>query len=153
MLDGLRIRAPKEDGRAFTIDFPPLKWQVKDDGARTGGMLFAHNAGDTMAIASASRTDIPAAGLRHFVIDQARALAKNAKVVGEEPRTVAGTKVMMMQLEGTMRDGASVVMLGYFFRGAGTYVQAVTFTARERYAERRADMVEFLDGLHIHVAQ
>ncbi|HVE70342.1 MAG TPA: hypothetical protein VNI54_03165 [Thermoanaerobaculia bacterium] len=153
LLNGLRIRSAKDDGRAFTVDFPPLKWEVKDDGARTGGMLFAHNAGDTMALASASRTDIPASGLRHFIIDQSRALAKNAKVVGEEPKTVAGTKVTMMQLEGTARDGESVVILGYFFRGAGTYVQSVTFTARERFAERKADMIEFLDGLRIHLPQ
>lgn len=150
LLDGLSIRLPKTEKRAFTMEFAPLKWRVTDDGSKDGTMMFQHDAGDTMAIVSAARADIPPGGLRDYVLTQARALAPDARVVGEEAKSVAGVKVTMMQLEGTS-EGVAAVMLGYFLGGAGTYVQAVTFTPRERFPQRKADMLELLDGLRIHL--
>jgi hypothetical protein len=151
LLDGLSIRVPKEDKRAFTIDFSPVKWQVRDDGSKDGTMLFAHSAGDTMALASASHAVIAPGGLREFVLSHAKVLAPDAKVVSEQPKTVAGHQVTMMQLEGTSTDGVPEIMLGYFLHQNGTYVEAVTFTVRERFPQRKADMLELLDGLQIRL--
>jgi hypothetical protein len=153
LLDGLSIRVPKTEKRAFTLDYAPTKWRVTDDGSTSGNMYFNHSAGDASAIVNAVRIDAAPATLRAWVLEQAKALAPDVKIVSEQPKSVNGAQVMMMQLEGSTSEGVPIVMLGYFFRGGGAYVQAVTVTARARFAQRKADMTELLDGLQIHVGR
>ncbi|HUR80356.1 MAG TPA: hypothetical protein VM733_06300 [Thermoanaerobaculia bacterium] len=153
LLDGLSIRIPKKNERAFTIDFSPLQWRVEDDGSTGGTMVFVHTAGDTKALANAVRASAVGKSLKEWASEQSKALAPDMKIVREEQKTVGGAKVTMLQLEGTASDGLPIVMLGYFFRGPDAYVQAVTVTAKERFARRKADMTAFLDGLQIFVAR
>lgn len=151
LLDGLTIRVPKK--RAFTMDYAPLKWRVTDDGSKDGAMLFKHSAGDTIGMAEATRADIPKGGLRAYVLEQAKAIAPRVRVVSEEQKTVHGANVTVLHLEGTMTNGVEAVFYGYFFSGAGAYVQALTVTPVQRFQERKADMTEFLDGLQIHIGR
>ncbi|HVG22791.1 MAG TPA: hypothetical protein VND45_01445 [Thermoanaerobaculia bacterium] len=151
LLDGLTIRVEKPEQRAFTVDYSPLTWRVLDDGSKDGTMLFAHKAGDLQAIATAVRSAAAPPTIRAWVLEQAKALAPDAKIVSEEPKTLDGRKITMMRLEGKTTDRVDVVMLGYFYSGNGAYVEVVTFTPRARFAQRQADMLELLDSLRIHL--
>jgi hypothetical protein len=154
LLEGFSITVEKrvpQERRAFTVSFPPQKWRIKDDGTRDGVMLFEHSRGDVIGMASAQRVDVPKDGLRAFVLDQAKAIAPRVRVVSEASKDLEGAKVSVLHMEGTTTDGVNAVFLGYFFSGSGAYVQAFTVVARERFAERREDMTEFLDGLQIHL--
>ena len=154
LLEGLSIRVAKpQPKQAFTIDFSPLQWRVEDDGSNDGTMIFAHGNGDMKALANAVKSSAVAKPLREWAIEQGKALAPDVKIVSEQAKVVNGAKVTMLQLEGNTADGVPIVMVGYFFRGPEAYVQAVTFTAKERFAKRKADMIAFLDGLQILVAR
>lgn len=154
LLDGLRISVEKrvpQEKRAFTMDFAPMIWQVTEDGTKDGAMMFQHRAGDTIAMAQALRVDIPKGGLRAYVLDQAKAIAPRIRVVSEQQKSVNGADVTVMHLEGTTTDGVNAVFYGYFFSGAGVYVQALTVTPVERFEQRKGDMTDFLEGLRIHL--
>jgi hypothetical protein len=153
LLEGLSIRIPKKNQQAFTIDFSPLQWRVEDDGSKDGTMVFVHNSGDTKALANAVRASAMSKDLRGWASEQANAIASDVRIVREAQKTVNGAKVTMLQMEGIASDGLPIVMLGYFFRGPDAYVQAVTITAKERFAKRKADMTAFLDGLQILVGR
>lgn len=150
LLDGLTIRVPKK--RAFTMNFTPQTWRVTDDGAN-GAMSFEHNAGDAIGMVEASRAGIPKGGLRAHVLELAKAIAPRVRVVSEEQKTVNGVGVTVLHLQGTTKEGVDTVYYGYFFSGADVFVQALTVTPAQRFQQRRADLIEFLDGLQIHVGR
>jgi hypothetical protein len=156
LLDGLRIRVEKrapQDQRAFTWDFTPMKWRVTSDGTGDGTMMLAHVAGDVIALASASRVELAPAGLRAHVLEKTKAIGPGARFVSESAKVVNGTKLTVLQYDGISLNGEKAVLLGYFFAGNGVIVEAIAVASQAGFAGRRADMVELLDGLHVHIAQ
>lgn len=156
LLDGLSISVSKrvpEEKRAFTMSFPPLKWRITDDGTRDGVMMFMHVEEDAIAFAGATRENVTRENLRAYLLDKSKAIGPGARFVSQQEKTVNGAPVSVLQLDGLEVGGTKSVLYGYFFTVPGVYIEAVTLTPVHRFATRKNDLTEFLDGLQIHVAR
>lgn len=153
LLDGLHIRVPVDSAkkeRAFTIDFPPAKWRVTDDGSRGADMMFAHASGDVVALAGATRLEVAKGGLRDHVVEKSKSIGPGGRFVSAKEKTVNGTKVTAIRVDGIDMGSSKATLYGYFYAAGGVYVEAITVTPEDRFEARKADLAEFLDGLRIH---
>jgi hypothetical protein len=75
--------------------------------------------------------------------------APDAQIVHEERRTVNGSEVLYLQIEGTIQ-GIPFVYHGYYYGGQGGCIQVIGYTAKNLVQEYRADIVDMLNGLTVN---
>lgn len=79
-------------------------------------------------------------------LENARKVSPDIKVTERELREVNGLQVGMQVLKGTMK-GQGVVFLSYCYSDASGSTQAVTWTVSNAFAQQRAEMELWLNGL------
>jgi len=135
---------------SFGLWYDEKKWKMapsqSEQGSRTGFNLLD---GDGYAIVIAEGLAIPLASLRQAAIGNAKAASKDAKVVFEESRTVNGTEVLFMQIDGTIQD-IPFTYLGYYYGGKQGAIQVITYTGQSLVSKYKQEMEDFLNGLEVY---
>jgi hypothetical protein len=89
--------------------------------------------------------EIPIETLRGIAVKNAGSVAPDIKVIKEEYRTVNNKKILLIQMNGTMR-GIKFTYYGYYYSNAKGTVQLVTYTAQNLFASYLSDMEDLLNG-------
>ena len=120
-------------------------WGLDNPEAEFGLM---HKAGDAYAMIIAERISMPLETLKNVALQNAYAVAPDAKIVNEDNRTVNGVPVLHMQIEGTI-DGIPFTYYSYYWTGEAGSLQAITFTGQSLFQEYKSDFIDLLNGLVI----
>jgi hypothetical protein len=92
------------------------------------------------------KLQVPIETLINLAIANGKKAAPDLEVISQEYRIVNGTKILMMQMTGTIQ-GISFVYLGYYFSNESGSVQFLTYTSQELLKDYSNDMEELLNGL------
>ncbi|MHC1725003.1 MAG: hypothetical protein AB9866_03085 [Syntrophobacteraceae bacterium] len=134
-------------GGKVAFFFDPTKWiQKKSDDPNK--VTFEHREGDVYGMLIAERIAIPVSKLRELALKNAQTAAPDIKVVKEENRTVNGTNILCMQMDGTI-EGINFTYFGYYYAGKSGTIQLLTYTSQNLFQESQPEMSEFLNGLEV----
>jgi len=133
----------------YSLTYDKNKWTKrtpeKDSDAE---YLFAHVDGDVNAQIIPERIGLKLESLKKIALENAQAVAPNAKITFEETRKVNGVDVSAMKIEGTI-DSIDFIYYGYYFTGKNTSIQLIAYTSTNLFNEYEKDLTEFLNGLKI----
>lgn len=125
----------------------PKKWGFgKGDDGGAAEYKFKMRESDINAILIAEKIEIPIINLRGIVIDNAKDVAPDIKVIYEEYRIVNGIKVLMMQMAGTIQ-GIKFTYFGYYYSNENGSVQLLTYTGTSIFDKHKKEMELMLNGL------
>lgn len=110
---------------------------------------FAHTSEDLYGAIIAERSSMPMASLEKFALVNLKKTAPDAKAVFKEYRLVNGTKIVCLQLNGTLESGLPITYYGYYWSGQAGMIQLITFTGQNIFTQFKYDMTDFLNGLVI----
>jgi hypothetical protein len=131
-------------GKAW-LSFDPNKW--KQEGSEEPGRYrFKHVNGDGYGLVISERIQISTDKLREIAILNARQAAPDVKVVEEQHRRVNGTDLLMLRLEGHIKE-IPFTYLGYYCGGSSGTIQLITYTGQNLFDEYHQDFENFLNGL------
>lgn len=129
--------------------YDPNKWATIRDGSNPDAEFqLNHYSGDAQAMVIVERINMPLPALKELALTNAKNVAPDAKIVFEEERLVNNTKMLNMQIEGTIQ-GISFTYYGYYWTGKAGVLQVITFTGQNLFEELKADFTEFLNGIVI----
>lgn len=131
----------------FSIWYDESKW-VQSQTDEEGRIEFRLKRGDAYAVAIIEELGVPTATLKEIALENAKKAAPDAKVVFEEPRTINGTELVCMKIEGTVK-GIPFRYFGYYYGGKSGSIQLLTFTGTQIFPKYEQDFLEFLNGLVI----
>jgi hypothetical protein len=129
------------------INIDPKKWTFKkgDDGAAAEYQLQM-KAGDAYGMLITERIEIPIESLKKIAFDNAKNVAPDIAVVKQEYRTVNGTKVFFMQMNGTIQ-GIKFSYLGYYYSSTTGTVQFLTYTSQNLLSDYESELMALLNGI------
>lgn len=129
------------------INIDPKKWSFKkgDDGAAAEYQLQM-KAGDAYGMLITERIEIPIESLKKIAFDNAKNVAPDIAVVKQEYRTVNGTKVFFMQMNGTIQ-GIKFSYLGYYYSSTAGTVQFLTYTSQNLLSDYESELMALLNGI------
>ena len=134
----------------FGVWYDESKWRIAsrqaDEPTRTKFDLLS---GDAYALVISEGLSIPLMSLRQIAIDNAKAAAKDARVVFEEKRVVNGMEALFMQIDGTIQE-IPFTYLGYYYGGKQGAIQVITFTGQNLVGKYKSEMEDFLNGLEVY---
>jgi hypothetical protein len=125
----------------------PDKWQIETstDGS-TSEFNFQMKGEDLYAMLITERMEVPFENLREIALMNGRAAAPDLKLIDQEFRTVNGTKVLMIQMSGTI-EGIRFKYYNYYFTSSEGTAQLLTYTSEKMFPLYKSDMEVFLNGL------
>jgi len=125
----------------------PKKWSFEkpDDNSAAEYELQLKDE-DLYAMMITEKVEIPLETLRGIAIENAQEVAPDLQIVKEEYRVVNGLKVLLMQMNGTMK-GIKFSYYGYYFTNSKGTIQFVTYTAQNLLSEYKSVCEEILNGL------
>lgn len=127
----------------------PKKWSFKKGEADAAAeFTFELKKKDAYAMVITERIEMTIEALRNVALENAKNAAPDARIVSEEYRTVNGTKILCMQMEGTA-SGIKFTYYGYYYAGSAGVLQLLTYTSQNLFEEYRPELQEFLNGLVI----
>jgi hypothetical protein len=123
------------------------KWQFKK-GIRNedAEFEFASKGNDLYGMMISEKIEIPIESLKEIALENAKKVASDVYIVKQEYRTVNGKKMLLMQMNGTLR-GVKFAYYGYYYSNPGGTVQLVSYTSQNLLKDRLADAEEFLNGI------
>ncbi len=132
----------------YEIWYDPSKWISNPPSNPEAEFEFRHSSGDAYGMAIAERLAMPMATLKQVAINNAKNAAPDLKVVQQGERTVNGTKVTWMKMNGTI-EGIKFTYYGYYWTGGAGSLQLVMYTGQNLFNEFKKDFDAFLNGLVI----
>ena len=84
--------------------------------------------------------------MKSIAFENAKSAAPDIRIVDEEYRIVNGTKVLMIQMSGTIQ-GIKFTYYGYYYSNENGTIQLLTYTATNLLKEYNQDIEAFLNGL------
>jgi hypothetical protein len=127
----------------YQLYYDPQKW--KQVNGETGRVSFNHANGDGYGLVLTERIVVPLENMRNIALSNATSAAPDAKITFEETRVVNGTKLLCLQIKGTIQN-ISFIYFGYYYSGKEGTVQILTYTAANLFDEYKGDFEEFLNG-------
>lgn len=124
------------------------KWVVKKSDDGTSEYLFTLKDKDAFAMLITERIEMPLETLKKAALTNAQNASPDVKLVDEEVRTVNGSKILFMQMDGTV-EGIKFSYLGYYFSSEKGTIQFLTYTTQNLLKENRQDMEELLNSMTI----
>jgi hypothetical protein len=147
--DKLATQAYRGKLGTFELYLLPETWKklvsVENEAVEVG---FEHKDGDIQAFIIAERIEIPLDALKRGVLENARMMDKDAKIVFEEKRTVNDKEILCLTLEVTPQ-GIPLTSHGYYYSGKEGSIQVTTYTGRNLFKELKPQMESFLNGLDV----
>tara|TARA_B100000963_G_scaffold350383_1_gene360574 strand:+ start:341 stop:967 length:627 start_codon:yes stop_codon:yes gene_type:complete len=102
--------------------------------------------GDLYGLIITEKASIPLKTLKSIALENAKSVAPDITVVNEEYRTVNGSKVLLMQMNGTLQ-GIKVSYYGYYFSNNNGTLQFLTYTSQNVLKDYINEMEDLLNGL------
>jgi hypothetical protein len=124
----------------------PKKWSFKKSEAAEYEFQSKEKGKDAYGMVISERIKIPLENLKEIALENARKVAPDIKLSKEEYRVVNGTRLLYMQMDGTIK-GIKFSYLGYYHSNESGTVQFLTFTAQSLLKEYQKEMEELLNGL------
>ncbi|MEO6721924.1 MAG: hypothetical protein ABIN67_16265 [Ferruginibacter sp.] len=139
------LKSTKCEGIGVWLD--PKKWQFgKSKNNPSAEFEIQLKGQDLYAMMISEKIEIPLESLKDIALSNAKEVAPDIVVAGEEYRTVNNLKVLFIQMNGTMK-GMKVTYYGYYYSHAGGTVQFITYTAQNLLKNYTKDAEELLSGL------
>lgn len=127
----------------------PKKWKFnKADNNPDAEYELELKAGDLYGMIITEKIEVPIMGLRKIALDNARAIAPDLKLVKEEFRNVNGSRVLLLQMNGTMQ-GIKFSYYGYYFSNTSGTVQFITYTSQNLIEDLKDDAELLLNGFDV----
>jgi hypothetical protein len=124
----------------------PKTWNFAKGGDQDAfEFQFQKIGGDLYAMLISEQIEIPIETLKGIAVENARSAAPDIKVTKEEYRTINGTKVLLLQMTGTIQ-GLKFTYYGYYYSNANGTVQLLTYTGEKLFKSYFADIELFLNG-------
>lgn len=101
--------------------------------------------GDLYGMIISEKVEIPIETLKSIALETGRLAAPDLKIVKEEYRIVNGTKVLLLQMNGTMQ-GIKFSYYGYYFSSSNGTVQFITYTSQNLIDGYRKECDILLNG-------
>lgn len=108
-------------------------------------LAFSHREGDAYALVIAERTPIPVKSLSNMVLENARAVASDARIISSEPGTVNGEQGLFVDVEATV-NSIPIRYHNLVWSGDEGSVQVITFSSQNLFEEYRPDFDRFLQS-------
>jgi len=126
----------------------PAKWTFAPHHENEANLEYRFNlkTGDGMAILEAEKTPIPLVNMRNIALINAQKAAVDAKIVSEEYRVVNNTKILFLEMSGTLQ-GIKFRYMGYYFSNDKGTVQLLSYTTEAMYNNAHKELETFLNGL------
>ncbi len=122
------------------------KWRFeKAESTEPAEFQFNLKNEDLYGMLITEKIEIPLERLQSIAIQNAREAASDIKVLNEEYRTVNGTKVLMMQMSGTIQ-GIQFTYYGYYYSNKEGSVQFITYTSKSLFEDYKNEIEELLNG-------
>ena len=102
--------------------------------------------GDLYGMVISEKVEIPLETLKSIAFENGKEVAPDLKIVKEEYRTVNGLKVLLLQMNGTMK-GIKFSYYGYYFSNTNGTVQFITYTSQNLMTDYQNDCNILLNGL------
>ena len=101
--------------------------------------------GDLYGLIITEKVEIPLETLKSIALETAKSVAPDLKIVKEEYRIVNGTKVLLIQMNGTTQ-GIKFSYYGYYFSSKNGTVQFVTYTSQNLLENYKTECENLLNG-------
>ncbi|MCL1057571.1 hypothetical protein L2729_06105 [Shewanella gelidimarina] len=105
-------------------------------------------AGDLYGMAITERVEIELEELVEIAFENARGVAPDTKVVKKEYRVVNGTKLIYMEMIGTMK-GIKFKYMGYYFSDTSGSTQLVVYTGANLVNKYKTEINNLLNGFSV----
>ena len=129
----------------FWLD--PKKWSFKKAANNEDAEYELQlKNGDLYGMIITEKVEIPLETLKDIAIENGRAVAPDLKIVKEEYRNVNGTKVLLIQMNGTTQ-GIKFSYYGYYYSNSNGTIQFVTYTSQNLLDTYVNDCEELLNGI------
>jgi len=109
---------------------------------------FQLKGGDLYGMVITEKVEIPLESLKYIALENGKSAAPDLKIIHEEYRNVNGTRVLMMQMNGTMQ-GIKFSYYGYYFSSENGTAQFITYTSQNLLKEYTKDCEILLNGFVI----
>lgn len=129
----------------FWLD--PKRWSFKKSGDNLDSEYdFEMKGEDLYGQVITEKFEVPLQTLKILAIENFREVAPDLKVVKEEYRDVNGLKVLLLQMNGTMK-GIKISYYGYYFSSINGTVQFITFSSQNLMENLKLEGEKLLNGL------
>ncbi len=129
----------------FWLD--PKKWSFKKAANNEDAEYELQlKEGDLYGMIITEKMEVPLEALKDIAIENGRAVAPDLTIVKEEYRTVNGTKVLLIQMNGTTQ-GIKFSYYGYYYSNSNGTIQFVTYTSQNLLDTYVNDCEELLNGI------
>lgn len=134
----------KKNKAAFWIDTQQWSFAKAASNAQAE-YEFQLKGKDLYAMAITEEIPIDVENLAQLALQNAKSAAPNAKIKIQEYRVVNGTKVLYMEIAGTVQ-GIKFVYLGHYFSDQNGSTQFMAYTSENLVDKYRKDIERFLNG-------
>lgn len=135
----------KKVNMGFWLD--PKKWSFSKPTENPDAEYeVALKGEDLYGVIITEKIEVPLESLKNIVIENARSLAPDIRVMQEEYRNVNGQRVLFLQLNGTAQ-GMKISYYGYVFSNSSGTVQLITFTSQNLLEQYKEDGEKLINGL------
>ncbi|MGB3343240.1 MAG: hypothetical protein WBA61_04965 [Aequorivita sp.] len=129
----------------FWLD--PKTWSFKKSGDDLDSEYdFEMKGEDLYGLVITEKFEVPLQTLKILAVENGREVAPDLKVVKEEYRDVNGLKVLLLQMNGTMK-GIKISYYGYYFSSINGTVQFITFSSQNLMESLELESEKLLNGL------
>lgn len=133
----------------MSVWIDPKKWSFKKaDPDEPSEYEFTLKGEEAHAILITEKIEIPLSSLRDIALENAREVAPDVYIAKEEYRTVNDTKVLCVQMNGTVQ-GIKFSYFGYYFSNASGTIQFITYTSQKLLADYQKAIEQLLNGMII----
>ena len=102
--------------------------------------------GDLYCVIITEKIEVPLESLKLIAIENGKSLSPDLTIVKEEYRNVNGLKVLLLQMNGTVK-GIKVSYYGYYYSSPEGTVQFITYTAQNLLEKYMPEIEKLLNGL------
>lgn len=130
------------------VNLNPKEWKFKkqDEDAE---YFFQHKELDLYGMLITESIQISIENLKDIALENAQKVAPDAKISQIEYRTVNGTEVLLLQIDGTIK-GTKFTYYGYYFSNESGTVQFVSYTGSNLFKKHQAELELFLNGFTVN---
>lgn len=134
---------------SFAFWINPKIWSfTKSTNNEAAEYEFQLKKGDLWGMSISEGVPMPIESLASIAFENAKAAAPDAKVIKQEYRTVNGTKVLYMEMQGTLQ-GIRFTYLGYYYSDDSGSTQFLAYTGTNLIDKYKSEINDFLNGFSV----
>lgn len=125
----------------------PNKWAFLPHGDNEVNpeFRFSFKPSEAFALLISEKTEISLDNMAQIALINAQRASLDARIVKEEYRIVNNQKVLLLQINGTIK-GIRFVYLGYYYSNENGTIQLITYTSEKLFNGLKKELEEFLNG-------